>query len=407
VNQTAAASVATMRTCVAVWTCDTPEVRRLSRPDQPQHRHPTGFPHTTTPRERPFRSASESISRSLSKSRVGSRGLWLLALSVSVSMMVSVTADFAWAQASGPRMIEGIAAQVGNEIILTSEVYELSAPVEERLREAGLPSTEIARIRSEALDRLIEGHLLSSVVDRLELGADREEVDSAINAIAEENGISLEQLLASIESHGLSIEEYRDKIRKEIERSKVVNAMVRSRVQISDEEVLALYEEEFGNQRSGGEEVHLRHILVMAGGENERSPADACEIAGSARIEIETGTTTFPAIAQSISDMLPERGGDLGWMHRSDLAAWMADTVNEMQPGDVSPVVEMPFGCNLLELVERREFQPIDFERAKPQLQNRIFQQKTELEYGKWLDVLRTQTYIERKGAFAAGGLGG
>jgi hypothetical protein len=36
-----------------------------------------------------------------------------------------------------------------------------------------------------------------------------------------------------------------------------------------------------------------------------------------------------------------------------------------------------------------------------------IFQQKTEIEYGNWLDVLRTQTYIERKGAFAAGGLGG
>jgi peptidyl-prolyl cis-trans isomerase SurA len=390
-----------MAICVAVWTCDTPEVRRLSRPDQPQHQHWTALPRATTPRDRSFR--SESISRSRSKSRVGSLGLWLLALSVSGA----VTADLAWAQTSGPRMIEGIAAQVGNEIILSSEVYELSAPVEERLREAGLPSTEIARIRSEALDRLIEGHLLSSVVDRLELGADREEVDSAINAIAQENGISLEQLLASIESHGLSIEEYRDKIRKEIERSKVVNAMVRSRVQISDEEVMALYEEEFGNQRSGGEEVHLRHILVMAGEGNDRSQADACEIAGSARIEIETGTTTFPAIAQSISDMLPERGGDLGWMHQSDLAAWMADTVNEMQPGEVSPVVEMPFGCNLLELVERREFQPIDFEQAKPQLQNQIFQQKTEIEYGKWLDVLRTQTYIERKGAFAAGGLGG
>ena len=315
--------------------------------------------------------------------------------------------DIASAQTTGPRMIEGIAAQVGNEIILSSEVYELSAPIEERMREAGLPSSEIARVRSEALDRLIEGHLLSSVVDRLELGADREEVDNAINGIAEENRISLEQLLASIESHGLSIEEYREKIRKEIERSKVVNAMVRSRVQISDEEVMALYEEEFGDQRSGGEEVHVRHILLMSGGERDRSMADACEIARNARVEIETGTTTFPAIAQNISDMIPERGGDLGWMHRRDLAAWMADTVNGMQPGEISPVVEMPFGCNLLELVDRREFRPVDFEQAKPQLQNMIFQQKTEIEYGNWLDVLRTQTYIERKGAFAAGGLGG
>jgi hypothetical protein len=70
-------------------------------------------------------------------------------------------------------------------------------------------------------------------------------------------------------------------------------------------------------------------------------------------------------------------------------------------------VIDMPFGCNLLELVERREFQPVGFEQAEPQLQNMIFQQKTEIEYAKWLDILRAQTYIERKGAFAAAGFGG
>jgi peptidyl-prolyl cis-trans isomerase SurA len=309
--------------------------------------------------------------------------------------------------ASDRKMIEGIAAQVGSEIILASEVYELSGPIEERMRTAGLPTSEIMRVRREALDRLIEGHLLSSVVERLELGADREEVDAAISAIAQENGLTLEQLLASIQTHGLTVEEYRAKIQSEIERSKVVNAMVRSRVQISEAEVEALYQQEFGDQRKGGEEIHLRHILVMSNDAKVRSQEEACEIARNARTEIDTGAASFPQMASQISDLNPERGGDLGWMHRQDLAAWMADTVNPMQPGEVSPVIEMPFGCNLLELVERREFQPIGFEQAKPQLQNTIFQQKTEVEYAKWLDILRAQTYIERKGAFAAGGIDG
>jgi peptidyl-prolyl cis-trans isomerase SurA len=311
------------------------------------------------------------------------------------------------AQSEEEQMIEGIAAQVGGEIILASEVYELSAPVEERMRDAGLPESEIARVRNEALDRLIEGELLSSVVERLELSADREEVDTAISAIAQENGITLDQLLASIETHGLTLDEYRAKIRGEIERSKVVNAMVRSRIQISEEEVAALYQEEFGDQRSGGEEVHLRHILVISGGPEQRSVREACEIANRARAEIMSAGVSFPVVARNVSDLNPERGGDLGWMHTSDLAAWMAESVNSMQPNQVSPVVEMPFGCNLLELVERREFRPVDFEQAKPQLQNILFQRKTEVEYAKWLDILRAQTYIERKGSFAAGGLDG
>jgi peptidyl-prolyl cis-trans isomerase SurA len=304
-------------------------------------------------------------------------------------------------------MIEGVAAQVGNEIILASEVLELTAPIEQRMRDADVPASEIVAVRQEALDRLIESQLLSSVVERLELGADREEVDNAISGIAEENGLSLDQLLASIQSHGLTIEEYRAKIRTEIERSKVVNAMVRSRVQMSDEEVRALFEEQFGEQREGGEEVYLRHILVLTDGPQRRTSAVACEIVRDARAQIEAGKTPFSDVAQRVSDMDPERGGDLGWMHRADLASWMSSAVSAMKPGELSDVVEMPFGCNLLQLVDRREFRPIEFKDVEPRLRNIIFQRKTDVEFTKWLDILRAQTYIERKGTFAASGFDG
>jgi peptidyl-prolyl cis-trans isomerase SurA len=302
--------------------------------------------------------------------------------------------------ASAERRVEGIAAQVGNQVVLISEVMELAGPVEERMRKAGAPAAEIVLVRKDALERLIETQLLSSVVERLELGADRDEVDAAIAAIAEDNGLTVERLLSSVSSHGLGIDEYRAKIRGEIERSKVVNTMVRSRVQVTEEEVRALYEEQFGNQPAGGEEVYLRHILVMGDGPKASSNAAACAIVRDARAQIESGEIAFTAIAQDISDMNPEQGGELGWIHAADLAEWMSSTVQKLQPGELSPVVEMPFGCNLLQLVDRREFKRIDYEEAETQLQNMVYQQKTEIEYVKWLEVLRGQTYVERKAGF-------
>lgn len=297
-------------------------------------------------------------------------------------------------------LVEGIAAQVGNEIVLASEVMELAGPVEERLRQAGAPASEIAMVRKDALERLIENKLVSSVVERLELGADREEVDAAIQAIAEDNDLTLEQLLSSVASHGLTVDEYRDKIRGELERSKVINAMVRSRVQISEEEVRNLYDEIYGGQRSGGEEIHLRHIVVMADGPRASTLEAACAIVDAARAEIELGESDFPSAARRVSDMNPQAGGDLGWMHREDLAGWMATTIRDLEPGQLSGVVEMPFGCNLLQVVDRRSFDPVSFEEAQGRLQNEVFQRKVESEYVEWIDVLRSQTYIDRKAGF-------
>lgn len=317
--------------------------------------------------------------------------------------MVSV-ASFALiglaSSAVAERQVDGIAAQVGNEIVLISEVMELAAPVEKRMREAGASQREIEFVRSDALERLIEARLLSSVVERLELGADREEIDAAISAIAEDNELSIEQLLSSISRHGLSIDEYRSKIQDEIERSKVVNAMVRSRIQISEKEVREVYDEQFGKQRTGGEEVYLRHILVTTGGPEASSNEAACKIVSDARTQIESGKTEFYEVARRISNMNPEQGGELGWIHQEDLAAWMVEIVRDLEPGELSPAVEQPFGCNLLQLVERREFVRIEFEQAKAQLQNLVFQRKTEVEYEKWLEILRGQIYIERKAGF-------
>lgn len=297
------------------------------------------------------------------------------------------------------KLVEGIAAQVGNDIVLVSEVMEIAGPVEERLRAAGAPENEVARVRADALDRLIEGKLLSSVVERLELSAEREEIDQAISAIAEDNGITVDELYHSIQSHGLTVDEYRTKIRGEIERSKVVNAMVRSRVEVSQDEIRKLYDERFAKQPRGGQEVYLRHIVVRIGGENGLSAAEACARIEVARAEIEGGAD-FQTVARAVTEMNPEREGELGWIHDSELAGWMSQAIEKLSPGQVSPPIEMPFGCNLLELVDRREFKPISFDEAQPQLRNLIFQQKTEAEYAKWIDMLRQQTHIEKKGAF-------
>ncbi len=302
--------------------------------------------------------------------------------------------------AAAEELLDGIAAQVGSHIVLVSEVNQVAGPVGEKMRRSGVPESEILQMRADVLDRLIETRLISIVVRRLELNASQVEVDQAIASIASETGLTMEQLEESVAGHGLTVEEYRAKIKSEIERSKVLNSMVRSRVRVEPDEVLALYAERLGNQPTGGEELHLRHLLVASGAAMYRDRATACKLAADAAARIASEEVTFEAVARQLSDANPERAGDLGWIHSRDLAVWMEPVVNSLEVGQVSDVVETDFGCNLLQLVERRDFQAVTFERAQTTLENAIFRQKMEVEYVRWIDTLREQTYIERKGVF-------
>ncbi len=300
-------------------------------------------------------------------------------------------------------LVDGVAAQVGSQIVLASEIEEIARPILERMREAGVSQEEMLQMRKDALERLIESRLIDGVVQQLELGATKPEIDNAIASIAKDTGLTLGQLVESVAGYGLTFEDYRLKIKAEIERNKVLSSMVRSKVQIQEAEVITLYKKRFEDQPEGGEEVHLRHIMVTFDRESPIAHDIACRTVAEARDTILRGGVSFQQVAATISESNRESGGELGWLHMKDLAGWMAKellTMNQASP--VSQVIDMPFGCNLLELVERRSFSPVSIEQARPQLEQEIYAEKTEEEYGKWVATLRERTYIQRMGIYAA-----
>ena len=305
--------------------------------------------------------------------------------------------------ASARELIDGVAAQVGSDVVLISEVETMAEPIEKRMIEGGALEGDLLVMRGEVLERLIEQKLLEQMVKRMELEVSDAEIDAAISGIAADTGITVQQLVRSVTAHGMTLAEYRDKLKGEIERSKLINGMVRSRVLVEEEEIQQLYNERFNREMRSGNEVRLRHILVAFGEQVRRDKQTACEIASFGRQRVEKGEISFPALAREISDVNGERGGEMGWIHGDDLAAWMAKEIANVPDGGVSDVIEMPFGCNLLEVVGRREFRPTTYAEARDALEQEIFQRKTEVEFTTWIDDVRNRTYVQRMGKYAEG----
>ncbi len=312
------------------------------------------------------------------------------------------------APAGGEEMlIDGIAAQVGSDIVLISEVRQISAPIEARMRAGGAPDEEIAKLRADVLEGLVDRALVRQVVRRTEIDATEAEVDATIAAIAQENDLTVESLQASVEAQGLPFEAYREKIRGEIEHNKVMNGMVASQIRIDDSEVESAFRERFADQPEGGDEVHLRHLLVPFRSNKPDEQRAACDEARQARQRIADGEA-FTDVAREVSPVNPQQGGDVGWVHLDSMAGWMVEAIRPLGDGETSDVIEMPFGCNLLQVVERRSFSPVTYDEAKDALRQQLFEEKMRQEYIVFIEKLREQTYIERKGFFAdAARLGG
>jgi peptidyl-prolyl cis-trans isomerase SurA len=297
-------------------------------------------------------------------------------------------------------VVDGVAAQVGNEIVLVSEISQYTDPVEKQLREAGAGDRDVMQMKAEVLERLIERKLIDQIVKKAELEATEAEIDQTIAAIAKENNISVERLQQSVEASGMPLAVYREKIRGEIQHAKVMNGMVRAKVHVDESDVKKRYSERYASAPEGGDEYHLRHLLLPFISARPEQRAVVCDKAKEALARIKGGES-FDSVASQLSAVNPERGGDVGWVHERTLTEWMVPVVRGLQPGQTSNVVESSFGCNLLQVVEKRSFQRKSYEQVHDQIQEELFREGMDKEYERWIEKLRAQAYIERKGAFA------
>jgi peptidyl-prolyl cis-trans isomerase SurA len=250
-------------------------------------------------------------------------------------------------------------------------------------------------IEAQALERLIEKALLRIVVKRAELQATDEEVDGTIAEIASDNGITPEQLRASVEAQGLPYSAYRERIKGEIEHSKVVNGVIGSRIEIKPEEVREIFDREVAKRPQSGEEFHARSFVVSPAAPSEKEAA--CASARAARARVVAGEDLLQ-VANGVATMDPE----LGWVHESQLAPWLEAAVRSLAPGQIGEVSEEPFGCVFVQLLERRSVKPIAFEDAQRAITNQLYNERLQGEYDKFIGEIRENTYIERKGTIAS-----
>jgi peptidyl-prolyl cis-trans isomerase SurA len=266
--------------------------------------------------------------------------------------LVSMAPALTRAQALVSEPLDAIVAIVDEDVILKSELDRAVANIlaEYAQMPERLPPRHV--LERQVLERLI---LLRLQVERAQSSGIRvsdSEVDQAVAMVAQNYGVSMPQLRASLESDGFLWEEFRETLREEIMVQRLRQRVVQSRVQVSDTEIDILLASD--SLKRG--EVRLSHILIAV---PDGADADTIRIgrekAEGVRRLIDEGMD-FAAAAIRYSDA-PNAldGGDLGWRRYDEVPTLFADLVQGLRPGDVTQPMRGPSGFHILKVTDARD----------------------------------------------------
>ena len=146
-------------------------------------------------------------------------------------------------------------------------------------------------------------------------------------------------------------------------------------------------------EKSVVEQTQARHILIkvtptMTEGEVKRKLLELKE-------KMDNNAGTFEDLARLHSqDGSAAKGGDLGWLYPGDTVPEFETAMNDLKPGQVSDVIQSPFGFHLIQVIGRKsEDVTLQKERnvARQVLRDRKMQEAME----DWMRQVRDRAYVE------------
>ncbi|MEM7433853.1 MAG: SurA N-terminal domain-containing protein [Myxococcota bacterium] len=289
-------------------------------------------------------------------------------------------------------VVERVVATVNDRAIFLSDLRKRAVPFLPRIAEAGSDTERAARLKelyNELLNFLIEEELLKQIAAEDGTVVTEADLDRAIFNIRTGNGMTEEQFMEAVSAQGFTEAQYRADLKKQLLRFKVINERVRSRVNITEDEVRRRYE-----QRARGEGEELRFkvshlVIVLEPDASATATAEAKQKATVVRASLTPDN--FAERAQEFG------GGELGWIAETDLPDSLGDALLGLSAGEISAPIRGSGGFHIFYVEEREVGSDFpSFDEMKDELFREMLDVQMRRQERVFIEELRRDAIINR-----------
>ena len=247
------------------------------------------------------------------------------------------------------RASDFIVAVVDNEPITNQEVIRLAAMADPAAAKLGR-----SNLLMEAMETLIDEAAQIGVAKLYGMQISADELDKAIEKTAQRNQLNIQQLQQRLKEQGLSWEQYRIQVRRQMLLQRVREREVNARIRIQDFEIDAFLQER-NNAANPNADINIAHIMFpLAENASADDVAKQLTKADEVMRKLKAGEDFSKLAAQFSSAADRSNGGVLGLRPLSRYPSLFVEATKDTAVGQLAGPLRSPAGFHVLKVLERR-----------------------------------------------------
>ena len=305
-------------------------------------------------------------------------------------------------------IVERVVAVIGERPVLWTELLHRAAVGRVQIRmqthDLNVISVQEQEMYKELLERMIDDRLEEQQADRARIVTSPEEIDRGISNIAAQaqqqqgHSVSVADVLEEVRRRGMTEQEFRDEIRRQIVEGKLVELRVRPRVRVTDQDAHASYQHWVQELRDR-DPIDVRILAVRVPATATKSQVEARSALAEELARRARAGENFCSLVTQYSDDASTRNscGSRGPQPIGSLMPVIQDALRGLKVGAVSDPIAVNTGQDqvLVILMPLGETKVPGFEEVKDEMLQKALLEGLDRARRQWLKELRRNVYID------------